>query len=202
MGATVRKDREWWRVTLHQAGKRKCWHYKDRRVAHLKAKELDYRLAMEGWGFWEKPADENFQIYAKRQLEMWSNSLKPSTLHTWQHSLEHHVYPTFGAVPLNEITRAALKDFFIPLTKQGLRRYTLLNVLVPLRRILQEAVEEGRLAANPAAGIGRSVLPRNERPFEGKVYTPDQVQAYFRSANRSGLNVMLCYFALSKQVFG
>ena len=84
--------------------------------------------------------------------------------------------PKFGSVPLNEISRAALKDFFSQVALQGLRRSTILNVLAPFRRILQEVVEEGRLAVNPAAGLGRSVLPRNERPFEGKVYTPAQVQ--------------------------
>src|SRR5262249_47837214 len=87
-----------------------------------------------------------------------------------------HTFPTFGALPLKEITRTALKDFFSRLTRQGLRRSTVQNVLAPMRRILQEAVEEGRLTVNPAAGLGRSVLPRNERPFEGKVYTPEQVQ--------------------------
>jgi integrase len=151
--------------------------FHDRRVAALKAKEFEYRLALEGWGFWEKPDDECFGPYAERQLMLWrAGTLKPSTFHTWQHSLRRHVLPTFGAVPLNEISRAALKDFFSHLTKQGLRRYTVLNVLAPMRRILQEAVEEGRLAVNPAAGLGRAVLPRNERPFEGKVYTPAQVQ--------------------------
>ena len=177
MGATLRKDREWWRITLSQAGKRKCWLFEDRRVASLKAKELDYRLAMEGWGFWEKPADEYFEPYAKRQLALWGQgNLKPSTFNLWQYNLQRYVLPKFGSVPLNEISRAALKDFFSQVARQGLRRGTLLNILAPFRRILQEAVEEGRLTANPAAGLGRAVLPRNERPFEGKVYSPAQVQ--------------------------
>jgi integrase len=177
MGATVRKDGRWWRITLHQLGKRKCWLFQDRRVATLKAKEFDYRLAMEGWGFWEKPADECFGPYAARQLTLWGQgNLKPSTFQLWQYNIQRHVLPKFGALPLNEISRAALKDFFCQLAAQGLRRNTVLNVLTPVRRILQEAVEEGRLVVNPAAGIGRSVLPRNERPFEGKVYTPTQIR--------------------------
>jgi integrase len=177
MGATVRKDGRWWRITLHQRGKRKCWLFQDRRVATLKAKEFDYRLAMEGWGFWEKPADECFRPYAERQLALWREvTLKPSTFKAWSHSLQHHVFPVFGNTPLQEITRSVLKEFFIDLTQKGLRRNTVHNVLAPMRRVLQEAVEEGRLAVNPAAGLGRSVLPRNERPFEGKVYTPAQVQ--------------------------
>jgi len=144
MGATVRKNGRWWRLTLHQQGKRKCWLFQDRRVASLKSKEYEYRLAMEGWGFWEKPDDECFGPYAERQLTLWrGGTLKPSTFHTWQHSLQRHVFPTFGAVALKEISRASLKEFFNQLTKQGLRRYTVLNVLAPFRRILQEAVEEG-----------------------------------------------------------
>ena len=71
MGATIRKDGSCWRVTLHQKNKRKCWLFKDRRVANLKAKEYDYRVAMEEWGFWDKPAEETFGIYAQRQLEFW-----------------------------------------------------------------------------------------------------------------------------------
>lgn len=177
MGATVRKDGRWWRITLHQLGRRKCWLFQDRRVATLKAKEFDYRLALEGWGFWERPADECFGPYATRQLTLWGQGkLKPSTLQLWKYNIQRYVLPKFGAVPLNEISRASVKDFFIRIAAQGLRRNTVHNVLAPFRRILQEAVEEGRLAANPAAGIGRSVLPRNELPFEGKVYTPPQVK--------------------------
>ena len=123
---------------------------------------------MEGWGFWDKPAHECFGPYAERQLTLWGQgTLKPSTFNLWQYNLKRYILPKFSAVPLNEISRAGLKDFFSHMAQQGLRRNTIHNVLAPFRRILQEAVEEGRLAVNPAAGFGRSVLPRNERPFEG-----------------------------------
>ena len=177
MGATLRKDRQWWRVSLSQGGKRKCWLFVDRCVATLKVKEFDYRLMIEGWGFWDRPISECFEPFAEQQLSVWGRgNLKPSTFNLWQYNLRRYVFPKFGSVPLNEISRAAMKDFFTQLCRQGLRRGTMHNVLAPMRRILQEAVEEGRLSANPAAGLGRLVLPRNERPFEAKVYTPKQVQ--------------------------
>ena len=98
MGATVRKNGRWWRLTVNQRGNRKSFRrFHDRRVASLKAKEFEYRLAMEGWGLWEKLNDECFGPYAERQLALWrGGTLKPSTFHTWQHSLQRHVLPTFG----------------------------------------------------------------------------------------------------------
>ena len=177
MGATVRKDGRWWRVTLHQQRKRKCWLFRDRRVATQKAKEYDYRLAIEGWRFWQKPAGETFRSYAKRQMSFWAEGmLKPSTAKLWRDSLTLHVLPFLGDRPLEEISRAELKELFLRCARKGIRRAALHNILAPLRRILQEAVEEGRLAANPAANLGRQVLPRDERPFEGKVYTPEQAR--------------------------
>lgn len=182
MGATIRKDGTCWRVTLHQKNRRKCWKFKDRRVATLKAKEFDYRVALEGWGFWEKPAEETFGTYAQRQLEFWlQGSIKPSTANGWKDNLTRFLLPAFGNRPLHEISRAELKDFFLRLNKRGFRKNTLHNILAPLRRILQEAVEEGRLTVNPASHLGRQVFPRGEQPFQGQILAPEQAKRLLAS---------------------
>ena len=177
MGTTIRKDGHWWRITVHQHGKRECWLYSDRKVAEIKAKEYNYRLAMEGWGFWKRHAGETFGTYAEKQMILWEQGiLKASTTKRWRQSLDLYLLTTFGNRPLEEKTRAELKDFFSILVKKGLRRYTILNVLALLRRILQEAVEESRLTANPASGLGRHVLPRGEQPFISTALTPREAK--------------------------
>src|SRR5215472_2647059 len=138
-----------------------------------------FRLSTEdrGGGGWGQADQRMFRALCRTTaIRLGRGNLKLSTFNLWQYNLRRYVFPKFGSVPLNEISRAAMKDFFTQLCRQGLRRGTMHNVLAPMRRILQEAVEEGRLSANPAAGLGRLVLPRNERPFEAKVYTPKQVQ--------------------------
>ncbi|HKC93821.1 MAG TPA: site-specific integrase [Nitrospira sp.] len=182
MGATLRKDGKWWRVTLHRHRKRKCWLYQDQRVASLKAKEFDYRLAMEGWGFWAKPPGETFGTYAERQVALWEQgALKPSTAMLWKGNLTRYLLPTLGHRSLEEISRAELKEFFAKLVHRGLKRYTLQNILAPLRRILQEAVEDGRLTVNPASNLGRQVFSRLERPAESHAYLPEQARQLLRT---------------------
>src|SRR5215472_2647060 len=71
MGTTLRKDRQWWRVSLSQGGKRKCWLFGNRGAPPRRVKGFDYRLRIEGGGGGDRPISECFEPFAEQQLSVW-----------------------------------------------------------------------------------------------------------------------------------
>jgi integrase len=61
--------------------------------------------------------------------------------------------PLLGSSPLNAITKRAVRSFLADLTDAGVGAATVNSTYRLLRRLLAVAVEEGRIAANPAPRI-------------------------------------------------
>jgi integrase len=71
----------------------------------------------------------------------------------YRSTLERHILPVFGDLSLGQVTRVQLREFLAD--KVGLSRGTQKNLIVPLRAMLNLAVDEGRILGNPAAGLFR-----------------------------------------------
>jgi integrase len=85
------------------------------------------------------------------------------TREQYESSLKHHVYPLLGDLPLVELKRWRLKEFFATKTAAGLARRTLKNIAVPLSAMLNAAVDEELIPGNPAARLWRHRRGRTER---------------------------------------
>lgn len=77
--------------------------------------------------------------------------------------LEQHVYPTLGDLPLAAVTRQHLKALLAAKAEAKLKRGTLKNIVVPLRAMLNEAVDEGLILGTPAAKLWKRVRGRTEQ---------------------------------------
>lgn len=64
-----------------------------------------------------------------------------------------HILPHLGRVPLQNITKPMVKSFLADLHDGGVRDPSINGAHRLLRRVLSVAVEEGRIAQNPAARI-------------------------------------------------
>ena len=64
-----------------------------------------------------------------------------------------HILPHLGRVPLQNITKPMVKSFLADLHDEGVRNPSINGAHRLLRRVLSVAVEEGRIAQNPAARI-------------------------------------------------
>jgi len=101
--------------------------------------------------------------YAERWLKVHvAPSCRERTALQYQQTLKDHVYPALGHVPLGELRRAQVKEFFADKAAQGLSRGTLKNIAIPLSAMLNAAVEEERIPGNPAARLWRRQRGRTE----------------------------------------
>ncbi|MDI6910484.1 site-specific integrase [Nocardioides sp.] len=108
------------------------------------------------------------EAYADRWIEARRNSqgqpLRPLTRDKYRSSLRVHVYPRFGDVPLDQITRADVREWYDDLDAGPAAKA---HAYTTLRTILNTAViEDELLAKNPAQlrGAGVRSSRRNLKP--------------------------------------
>ncbi len=117
-----------------------------------------------------------FEAYSKRWLDHYAQvECKPSTQRSYEQLLRLHITPRFGQKTLTEITRESVKQFASDLSRLRLvvdkktgadkprfSRNSLRLILGALRSVLNAAVEDGLIQANPAAKVGR--FAKSEKP--------------------------------------
>ncbi|MGH8246610.1 MAG: phage integrase SAM-like domain-containing protein, partial [Gammaproteobacteria bacterium] len=165
MGIKVKfRKGAWWAFVNHR-GRRRAKRIGDSEEAANRVKEaLEARLGDGDTKFLDRelPA-QTLKAYAERWLKTDARRCKPSTVDFYDDYLHRYVIPRFGEKRLTEITRASIKEFLADLAeresrqKGKLSRNTIRMALASLRVMLQSAVEDGILAANPAVRMGRYV---------------------------------------------
>jgi integrase len=83
---------------------------------------------------------------------------KPSTIRSYELSLEKYVYPELGACKLSAVQYPDLQDFVDRLAAKGLDGSTIRNTVNPLRRIYKK--HRYQIPVNPTAGL-EFIAPRN-----------------------------------------
>ena len=79
--------------------------------------------------------------------------LKPGTRRTYRMLLDNQVLPHFGTATLAGIDTLAVREWVAGLVEGGLSPSRIRNAHQVLAQVLAAAVEGGRLARNPAAGV-------------------------------------------------
>jgi integrase-like protein len=97
-------------------------------------------------------------ITVRQYAEHWlsahvAHECRERTDEQYRSTFKHHVYPTLGDVPLGELKRSHVKTLMATKAAAGLGRNTLKNILIPLRAMLNAAVDEERIAGNPAVRV-------------------------------------------------
>lgn len=116
--------------------------------------------------------------------DKWMNDnqpkVKPKTWASWESALTNWITPKFGDWPISDISRAAVKSFAGELlahkrekTNNELSVKFIKNVLSLLHLIFEHAIDEGKLAFNPATRAVH-VLPK-KKPVEVAMPTPEDV---------------------------
>jgi integrase len=95
-------------------------------------------------------------------------TLQPSTVIGYRKVCQAHLQPTFGRIPVRELTPAVIRHWIsqLPLTTKAMR-----NILIPLRAVLNEAVNDDILLKNP---LDRVVLAKLlDKKTSQSDYVPD-----------------------------
>ena len=118
-------------------------------------------------------------------LEVWAAQvlatlhLKPKTAETYASLLRSRILPTFGTHPIGSISRAQVREWVARTAGEVSAKRTR-NAHGLLSRLLNEAVLDGRLLTNPAAGVP---LPR-VITAEVEPWTAEELMAVAAAAGR------------------
>ena len=113
-------------------------------------------------GLWLDPTagDIRLDVYAPRWMHERPVELQPRTVEIYETLLRKHLYPAFGATPINRINSAAVRTWHADLRHAGLGQVTVAKAYRLLKAILNTALEDDLIARNPcrlkAAGVERS----------------------------------------------
>ena len=215
MGVTVRqktkgKGKPWWIFVTHQ-GNRTSKLVGDRAAAEEVASKIRAKIQLGEFSFEEEKPVPTFKEYAESFIEGFSAiNHKASTHDTYRGALQRHIYPVFGHKRLDDIKRKDVKEFLKTKQKELIntekkKRFSsasVRNLKAYLSCILNQAVDDEIITANPASRTGKLIKKTDRKkdvnPFtwEEKTVFEDTMKKhypryypFFLTASRTGLRV-------------
>jgi len=123
--------------------------------------------------------------YCSHWLDQIRHTLKPRTIETYHDAMRLHGFPLLGRVQVRRLQRGQIKAALTHKLAQGLSRGTVRILHATLRAMLNAAVDDGVIAANPADKMGRhlKLVPTTAtRQEEIKAMTREQLAAFLAAA--------------------
>ncbi len=125
--------------------------------------------------------------YAERWLGFLAVSAKPRTLIMYRSYLKLHLLPEFGATKVRQLAKGRIKAFLAGKIREGFSRASVELILAVLRGMLNAAIDDGVILANPADRVGRQLRLRRlpgARQDEIKAMTREQLARFLAAAGR------------------
>lgn len=147
--------------------------------------------SVERTGTWTAPGaaedsrtEHEPEITLEAHLKDWLDSraggdAAEHVVNGYRAALKLHIYPTLGSTALSELRRSDVGDLVTQLYNEGKARNTIRNVLSPLCKGLNDAVDRELLTANPAAGIR---MPKKAKVREARVPSPAELKKILAKA--------------------
>jgi integrase len=146
------------------------------------------------------PANITVENYADHWTILIGQTVKRRTLARYKEILRLHLLPRFGKVRVHEMDRGRIKLFLSEKLNAGLEKRTIRNIQSVLRAMLNAAIEDGVIATNPSAKLGRALkltVSRSTAQEEIKAMTVAQRQAFLATAFREAPRYYPLLFVLA-----
>jgi integrase len=111
-------------------------------------------------------------------------TVRPTTAKTYDVAVRIHIVPRLGRVPIQQLTRKIIREFYAAITvggrvrgRGGLSIKSVHNVHLTLHRALEDAVDDALLRSNPATRAHRVVPPRHEV----RSWSPDELRCFLKA---------------------
>ena len=146
------------------------------------------------------PATLTLQEYADHWKRLIGHTVKRRTLARYTEILTLHLLPRFEKVRVRDLDRGAVKLFLVSKLNAGLQKRTVRNIQSVLRTMLNAAIEDGLIASNPAAKLGRVLkltVSKATTQEEVKAMTKAQRQLFLATAFREAPRYYPLFFVLS-----
>jgi len=146
------------------------------------------------------PATITLPEYAKHWLTLIAHTVKPRTLARYAEILTLHILPRFDKIRVRDMDRGRIKLFLTDRLSAGLQKRTVRNIQSVLRTMLNAAREDGLIASNPAANLGRALkltVSKVTVQEEIKAMTKAQRQLFLVTALRDAPRYYPLFFVLA-----
>lgn len=109
-------------------------------------------------------------------------TLEASTYRDYQSSVEYHLKPAFGETLLRKLTTTQIRVW---IGQQTISAKRINNVLIPLRRVIKDAFDDGVIDRDISARI-RNLSHRSQEPDP---FTPDEIKAILNECEDQSRNL-------------
>jgi integrase len=182
MGVTVRqkekgKGKPWW-VFINHDKKRRAIKVGDKSVAENVARKIREQLAKGDLRIGSKPGP-TFGEYARKWLDGYaSTTLKYSTFKGYESLMKAHLSPLMDR-PLDQVTKAEIKEIIFSKLKAGLSPKTVNNIKALISSIFSHALEDGLVSAHPATRL-RKFIKAKDRKADVNPLTREEAQTLLK----------------------
>ena len=187
MGVTVRqktkgKGQSWWVFVAHQ-GRRISKLVGDKQAAEKVASTIRAKLQLGEFNFEDEKPVRTFKEYADSWIKVTvPATCKASTLRDYQDILNHHILPIFKDNRITELTRGKIKDFLLDKINKGYAKSTVSHMKDVVSGILNKALDDEVILANPALRIGKMLLKKDGKVFINSL-TASELDHLMETAN-------------------
>jgi integrase len=146
------------------------------------------------------PATITLQDYVDHWKILISSSVKPRTLARYTEILTLQLLPRFEKVRVRDLHRGHIKLFLAEKRNTGLEKRTVQNIQSVLRTILNHAIEDQLIVANPAAKLAEALkltVSKTTKQEEIKALTQEQRQSFLATASREAPRYYPLFFVLA-----
>ncbi|VEG91782.1 tyrosine-type recombinase/integrase [Legionella spiritensis] len=123
-------------------------------------------------------------------------TLEASTFNGYRKVCEAHLYPTFGKIPIRELSPLIIRNW---VTELNLTVKTIRNIITPLRNMLDQALNDGIIERNPLDKLVLSKLinkKTSQSNWEVDPFDEDEIKAILSTATGQARNLFqFAFFA-------
>ena len=95
----------------------------------------------------------------------------------YQYSLDKHLYPAFGDLPVQSITSSQLSAFFLKLKDSGLAHSTVIGIYVTCNQLFKQAYLDESISRNPMDRVERPRQRKEEQKKGVEAFTADELKS-------------------------
>ena len=132
----------------------------------------------------------------KDYMAIAEKTLEASTYNGYRKVCDAHLYPTFGRIPIRELSPVIIRNW---ITELNLTVKTVRNIITPLRNMLDQALNDGVIERNPLDKLVLSKLinkKTSQSNWEVDPFDQDEIKAILNEATGQARNLFqFAFFA-------
>ena len=145
--------------------------------------------------------DISVEDYSKRWLGIVQATVKQATYDSYSNMLRLHVLPAFGSVKLRQLQRGRIREWLAGRLTASYARASVRIMQATLRAMINAAIDDGVIVANPANGLARQLrltTTAAHRQEEIKAMTREQVLVFLATAEREVPPLAVLFLLLAR----